>query len=107
MERQGFGIRLGAFLIDFVFTVVINMFIGLIFGLGFGFRMGTAAAAAGAGYTLVSTLVTLGYWSTEIFNAASPGKMLLGLKIAGESAVPATQNQLIMRYLFKNSPNLL
>jgi uncharacterized RDD family membrane protein YckC len=107
MERQGFGIRLGAFLIDFVFLLIINIIIGLIFGLGFGIRYGSAAAQAGIGYTLVSTLVMLGYWSTEIFNAASPGKKLLGLKIGAETGAPATQNELVIRYLAKNSPNLV
>src|SRR6266446_5736964 len=105
MERQGFGIRLAAFLVDFVFLLVINIILGLIFGLGFGVRFGVAAAQASRACSLVFTLVVLGYWSMEIFNAASPGKKLLGLKIGSETGSPATQNQLVIRYLAKNSPN--
>jgi uncharacterized RDD family membrane protein YckC len=107
MERQGFGIRLAAFLVDFVIVVAINIVLGLVFGLGFGVRFGSAAAHAGAGYALISTLVVLGYWSTEIFMAASPGKKVLGLQIGSETGSPATQNELIVRYLAKNSPNLV
>ena len=107
MERQGFGIRLGAFLIDVVALILISIVLGVIFGLGFGVRFGAAAAHAGMGYALVSTLITLGYWSTEIFMAASPGKKLLGLRIASETGSVAPQNQLVMRWLIKNAGNLI
>jgi uncharacterized RDD family membrane protein YckC len=107
MERQGFGIRLAAFLIDVVALILISIVLGLIFGLGFGVRFGGAAAQAGMGFALVSTLATLGYWSTEIFMAASPGKKLLGLRIGSETGEVAPQNQLITRWLIKNAANLI
>ena len=107
MERQGFGIRLGALIIDLVILFVIGLIVNLIFGRGFtfGFRVGTPQG--GFAYNLVSNLITLGYWSTEIFRAASPGKMILGLKIGSETGAPAMQNQLMMRYAIKQSPWLL
>ena len=107
MERQGFGIRLAAFLIDFVILLVVNVVLGLMFGLGFGVRIGNAAAQASIAYSFIFTLIALGYWSTEIFMAASPGKKLLGLQIGSATGAPATQNELIVRYLAKNSPNLV
>src|SRR5262245_49842174 len=107
MERQGFGIRLAAFLIDIVILIVVNIILGLMFGLGFGVRFGTAAAHSSLAFSLLFTLLALGYWATEVFMAASPGKKVLGLQIGSATGAPATQNELIVRYLAKNSPNLV
>src|SRR5213078_1724412 len=105
MERQGFGIRLGALIIDIVILIVLSLIVNLIFGRGFTFSYG--ATRGGVAYNLVSNLISLAYWSTEIFRAASPGKMILGLKIGSETGAPATQEQLIMRFAIKTSPTLL
>jgi uncharacterized RDD family membrane protein YckC len=106
MERQGFGIRLGAFLIDVVAIVILSVIIALIFGQGFVFPYSNRAGM-GVGVVLVRSLVVLAYWSTEIFRAASPGKMALGLSIAGENGSAATQNQLVTRWAVKNAGNLI
>ncbi|HEV8291170.1 MAG TPA: RDD family protein [Tepidisphaeraceae bacterium] len=107
MERQGFGIRLAAFLVDFVFLFIASVIIGVLFGLGFSVRMGTAAFAVGAGYILVSESITLAYWSTEVFMAASPGKKLLGLAIANEDGTSAPPDRLWIRFAIKHAPNIL
>src|SRR5258706_9020951 len=107
MERQGFGIRLGALLIDIIALILISFIVGLIFGHGLSFSYRYGAPQGGIGYSLVMSLLTLGYWSTEIFNAASPGKKLLGLSIASETGSAATQNQLVMRWAFKNAGSLI
>jgi len=107
MERQGFGIRLGAFLIDIVAPIILRLIISVISGHGFSVSYGYRSAAGSVGYSLVMSLVVLGYWSTEIFKAASPGKMLLGLSIGSETGSAATQNQLVMRWAFKNAFSLI
>jgi uncharacterized RDD family membrane protein YckC len=83
------------------------MILGVMFGLGFGFRYGNAALAAGLAFALVSELINLGYWSTEIFMAASPGKKLLGLVIANEDGTSAPPDRLAMRWAIKHAPNIL
>jgi len=107
MDRQGFGIRLAALLIDIVALIILGLIISLIFGYGFYVSYGYGGRATGLGYRFVTTLISLAYWSTEIFRAASPGKMLLGLKIASETGAGATQNQLVMRWGLKNSGQLI
>ena len=107
MDRQGFGIRLGALVIDVVFIIILGFVVNLIFGRGFTFSYSIGTVQGSIAYNLVSGLVGLAYWSTEIFRAASPGKMILGLTIGSETGSPATQNQLMTRFALKHSPNLL
>ena len=103
MERQGFGIRLGALIIDVLILIVLDFIIGQIFPR----PVGVLRPVGGAAFIIFSNLFHLGYTSTEIFKAASPGKMILGLKIGSETGSPATQNQLITRWAIKNSFSLL
>jgi len=103
MERQGFGIRLGALLIDMVILLLLGLILNVIFGRGFTFSFRSGGVAGTVIYILVCSAVELAYWSTEIFRAASAGKMILGLTIAGESGVLPTQNRLVMRWAIKHS----
>jgi uncharacterized RDD family membrane protein YckC len=107
MERQGFGIRLGAFLIDIVALIILSVIISVITGHGFGVSYGYRSGAGSVGYSLLMSLVILAYWSTEIFKAASPGKMLLGLSIGSETGTAASQNQLVTRWACKNAGSLI
>jgi len=64
--------------------------------------------------TTLLIIVALGYlfkplyFTTEIFLAASPGKMMLGMIIGSDKpGVPPTADMLATRWLLKNSPDLI
>jgi len=108
MDRQGFGIRLVALILDAIAFVILAVLVGIIFGGGaaISYRIG-APVPGHLMASLAGSLVGLAYWSTEIFRAASPGKMILGLKIGSETGAPATQNELVTRWVVKNSGSLI
>lgn len=117
MERKGFGIRLGAFLIDLVIVIVISGVIGLILGAGFVVSYGggmrsdgtiTPEQARAMGLAgLVGGLLSLAYWSTDVFMLGTPGKKLLGLTIMSETGAPAQPSQLWARFATKNVAGLI
>jgi uncharacterized RDD family membrane protein YckC len=76
--------------------------------------LGTGGAGGpGAGHTvgflsaLLAFIVGIGYSTTEIFMAGTPGKQILGLMIADERGVPATQEKLAKRWAVKNSGRII
>lgn len=113
--REGFGIRLGAYLIDAIIMMVVVM--GLVmmiftgtFAVGFG-GGGAATTTVDPGTVqlagIIGSLLALGYASLEIFLARSVGKMALGLIIRSENAAPAPVGQLATRYVVKYSGSIL
>jgi uncharacterized RDD family membrane protein YckC len=56
---------------------------------------------------IVGAVLALAYMSLEVLKAQSVGKMVFKLKITKQDGSPATQDQLIKRYAFKQAPNLL
>ena len=113
MERKGFGPRLLAAVIDGVILIGFFCIVGMMTGgLGAsrtvdasGAVVVTTGARVGA---IIAALFVLGYTSTEIFLAGSPGKLILKMKIGSEAgAVPAPQDQLVKRWLIKSSGSLL
>ena len=116
MERKGFGIRLGAYLIDVVIMfIVIGGIVAVIFLGTFKVGFGTPntaqgqQAVEGAARTvaIVGPLLGLAYASLEIFLAQSLGKMLLKIKIMDEGGTPAPMGQLVTRYLVKYSASII
>ena len=116
MERKGFGIRFGAFLIDLVILIIIQAIISFILigslNVNFGTSTPTAVSAEDLGKirmaSIVSGLLMLAYWSLEIFRAQSVGKMALGMRIGNAAGtVPADTGTLAMRYAVKNSPGIV
>ncbi|MGA2498849.1 MAG: RDD family protein, partial [Tepidisphaeraceae bacterium] len=101
MQRQGFGIRLGAAIIDGVIILVGMVLLSLVFGFG-AFTAASRGGGAAAGVSIVAVLLMalwpLAYSSTEIFMAASPGKKLLGLTIANQDGSPAAPPVLATRW---------
>lgn len=95
LERKGFGIRFGAYVIDVVIMTVISMvllpvvivtpILGVLLLLAIGF----------------------GYPVIEIMTARSPGKMILGMTVMGENGAAATRDQLIRRTLIKFAPSIV
>jgi len=111
MLREGFGIRLGAVLLDAVILIVLGFLLALVFGGGATLLLGTGAPNAGhaVGFVglLLGFIISVGYSLTEIFLAGTPGKLVLGLMIADERGVPATTEQLAKRWGVKNSGRII
>jgi uncharacterized RDD family membrane protein YckC len=92
--REGFLLRFCAAIIDGVFCVVPGVILSLVL-----------AKVAGLWFTGVFMgLATLAYSSLEIFKAATPGKMLLKLKITNEDGSEASRETLIKRWAIKQVP---
>jgi uncharacterized RDD family membrane protein YckC len=105
MERVGFGPRFLAALIDFVALLVVLSILGVVFGIS-AFSMG----AGEGGFSILAVImaiIPLGYASTEIFNAATPGKQLMKLKIKNQDGTDADQSVLQKRWAIKYSGSLI
>jgi uncharacterized RDD family membrane protein YckC len=103
MERVGFGPRFLAALIDGVALMIVMMILGTVFGIS---MMPTADTSFSL-FRIIMTLIPLGYISTEIFQAATPGKQLMKLKIKNQDGTDAEQSILQKRFLIKTAGSLL
>lgn len=110
--RVGFGRRLGAWLLDFlivgiVMGVVVSMsdidfsiFAGMDFSNLASFEADIEKITMQI--AVYSVIISMIYNSTEIFLAASPGKLILGIKIAEAQMHTADYQKLVVRFLIKN-----
>lgn len=113
--RVGFGLRFGAALLDIMFTAGILIFLIFITGVYQDYANVLKAFATdpnlinGFIRTILplSFIVTFMYYAFEIIFAATPGKMILGLKIVDENMQEASSNKLILRYLLKHLATIL
>ena len=112
--RVGFGRRLGAYLIDVMFTIVIYMIAMFVTGaieeimkIEDIFSNLEAYTSIVQDATLLGLLFTLLYFSTEIFFSASPGKMILGLRIGLEDRHSSEIGNLITRFFIKHLSSVL
>ncbi len=102
--RAGFWIRTLALLLDTLFILPLA---GLLFAIYYwGEQRGYSEAALERWTNLLITPLALAYWSMEIFKAASPGTMILKLRITNGDGTDALRSRLTMRWLTKNSPLL-
>ncbi len=122
--RVGFGPRALAALVDLIIVSTVGLFLGSVIGglvgLGTGAVAGAAAddnavgvaAVAGvigglvAGF-LVVMLVSVLYGLVEAFTGASPGKMLLKLKVGTDDGRQAPVATYLTRWAVKNSAAIL
>jgi uncharacterized RDD family membrane protein YckC len=58
-------------------------------------------------FGVVPVVLELTYWSTEVLFSASPGKLMLGLRIGDESGSSASTQALLLRYVCKQSPMIV
>jgi uncharacterized RDD family membrane protein YckC len=116
MQREGFGIRLLAALIDAAILIVVFLLIGLLAGGsmiavmsggGGGTTAQGGATAVGIGFVILAIVIAIGYTLTEIFMAGTPGKQILGIIIADERGVRASTQQLATRWVVKHSGDLI
>jgi uncharacterized RDD family membrane protein YckC len=109
-DRAGFGIRLGAFIIDIVIYSII--FIVAVVSTGIVDEFDFTSFIAFTNPALIeeftnrilplSLIITFIYFSMEIFLAATPGKMILGLVIANDNKTKASLLTLFIRFLLKH-----
>jgi len=92
--REGFLLRFCAGLIDAVFCVVPGFIVSLVLTKMVGLWVASVVAALGY----------VGYSVLEILKAATPGKMLLKLKITNEDGSEANRQTLIKRWAIKQIP---
>jgi len=104
MERIGFGPRLGAALID-VSILQIVMFPFLIISTFFMSSGSLEDLVMSVGFVIM-LILSFAYTTLEIFKAATPGKMLLKLKIKAEDGNEASKGALVKRWAFKNIPSI-
>ncbi len=110
--RIGFGKRLGAYLIDFVIVMILGTLLGgmvggLLGGAATGGDMGGGIMAMAMGAMAGLGLFGTAYGLIEAFTGASPGKMILGIKIGTAGGTKADIGLLIGRYAVKNISMIL
>jgi uncharacterized RDD family membrane protein YckC len=103
--RVGFLPRVGAALLDLVFLLP---FLAATFGpLAYLDAKGKLTPFTEQVIMAVVSLGVLAYASFEIFKAATPGKMVLGQRIVGADASPASTEKLVSRFLTKHIPEMI
>jgi uncharacterized RDD family membrane protein YckC len=121
-KRVGFGPRFGAALLDIVLICIVSLLfggtMGALLGLGAGAMIGAGtegggAAAAGAALGAVGGMMigmyVFGflYSLIEAFTGASPGKMVLKLKIGFEDGRNAPVSTYVARWAVKYAGTLI
>ncbi|SDC21748.1 RDD family protein [Williamwhitmania taraxaci] len=120
-KRVGFGIRLGAYLIDLVIAGILASILSIVFaglfatiGAGVGNASGEEYGAAAGGIVGFIAGLTAGfmvavplYFLMEAFLGYTLGKLILGIAIAKEDGTKGDIKDFFLRYAIKNSGTLL
>jgi len=113
--RVGFGRRLGAGLLDYIFITILLLSGMAVFGL-FDFinsidwesamlnpeEMSIATETLTLKIMPLSFAITVAYCSMDIFFGATPGKMALSIKIGNSNRTIADLSTLTKRFIVKN-----
>ena len=94
--RIGFGMRLAAAVIDGVVAGVLIWVPTLV--------LAKIHPSLGA---LVGGILAMAYFSLEVFKAQTVGKMLFQYRITAQDGSPATCDQLVKRWGYKQVPNAI
>lgn len=94
--RAGFWIRLVALMIDWIIVWAIAS------GVGWFLLTRINVNDSQRVQDMMLALVWVIYFSMEVFFAATPGKMILGLQIAANGCTPADSWTLLARYTAKH-----
>ena len=94
--RIGFGMRFAAALIDGVVAAVLVWVPMIVLG---GIHPALGMIVGGA--------LAMAYYSLEVFRAQSLGKMLFRYRITRQDGSPATRDQLLKRWGYKQVPQAL
>jgi uncharacterized RDD family membrane protein YckC len=111
--RIGFGPRLGAALIDIVFTWILMLIAIFVTGMNEIFSGSFIETITNQSvmqdfqkeFLPIAILIGFLYYSMEIFLAATPGKLILGLQIANDDGKRASMGKLFLRFSVKNVSN--
>jgi uncharacterized RDD family membrane protein YckC len=107
-KRVGFGPRLGAVLIDCVAIAILGTLFGGILGSAFGLGAGAVTGAATDERGAAAAAAAVGFFGLiEAFTGASPGKMVLKLKIGYEDGRNAPVATYVTRWAVKYSGSIL
>ncbi len=119
-ERTGFGRRLGAYILDIIIAYAVGAGIGMVagatllglFGMGMAEGGGSEAEAmmGGLGAMIGGALGAMAgmylmyiiFLLLEAFMGQTPGKMILGIKIANADGTQAGVGKLLLRAVLKN-----
>ena len=122
-NRIGFGPRLGAALLDILFTILLCTPI-LMFGAGAGLAASLgldsmmdgeqteALALLGVSAGMIGSILICGLLGTvytliEAFTGASPGKRVMGMQIAKADGTAGDTSLYLLRWALKNSGSIL
>src|SRR5678815_1055201 len=105
MKRAGFFVRVAAQLLDVV--CLAPLLLAYVFLLVFLEETGRLTPANEYLADLSAALLGVAYTSLEIFFAATPGKMIMRLRIADARGVPADPWKLALRWSTKNGAGLI
>ena len=104
--RVGFGRRFGALIVDLIIISTITWIVRSVTGEdesvhGSGLHDLSSLAQVVAGVGLAVALVQLLYWLIEGLTGASPGKMILKIRIGEAGGIPAAPATLLLRMVIK------
>ena len=113
--RAGFGIRLGAYLLDFLIYMILFGIAFFATGIFNEFKDSFVQMLTNpdlmkeftASIMPIQFIITFMYYSLEIVLAATPGKLILGLQIADENRKSAKIQKLFIRFLGKHLESLV
>ena len=123
--RVGFGLRFGAAVIDFIIWTIISFIVMYLTGFFESAMELGRTISANLGNTALLTELTeefamdnmqtflllyalnLVYFFLEVLNGATPGKMILNIRIANADRTAGTYKNLLNRYLLKHSNTIL
>ncbi len=108
--RVGFGKRLGAYILDFLFFMVLLFIFMFAFDIVDQFQYLTLQDIVNQDVmedfqrSVAPLLIVLAiiYYSLEIVFARTPGKMILGIKIAKDDRTEARTRDLLLRFVVKH-----
>jgi len=109
LERAGFGVRLAAALIDGAIILPIYLTLTRAFQYAVAahaLRWSPRRADPVFLSVFLGNALVLAYCLMEVKYAATPGKMMLRLRIENQNAAPATTAQLLARYAMKHGARM-
>jgi uncharacterized RDD family membrane protein YckC len=104
-ERVNLVTRAAAYAIDLVFVAPVQAAIAVM-AVGKGLGAATAAGTQFWGVMLAANFFALPllYFCFEIVLGATPGKLLMGIRIASDAGTAASYGKLLLRWTVKQSP---
>ncbi len=112
-KRAGFGVRFGALVLDGIIIFAVGYVFKMILGQKdpnpeemLGLPMDQILLMSYSA-SIVTYILTVLYFLTEIFLLKTPGKMILGLIVTDQEGNKPPMNALVIRFLFKQASTLI